>query len=423
PAETLPAATDPALPPPATAPVPVPLPPLGIDFSVPLGGTPRITVPALGPAPLVFEFPGESPENSDEAALLAEIKQLQDKLHSLEAKRGAKYLPVPKGAAANAGGNKIAITRADGEGKLWTEIWTTDETGKPSKIISKTAVAGDAAQPAQLAVTPDGKVIVKQITDKDGSPRLYLIDAATGKILGTAPSPVKVPQDSPDWKAIVKEVVDKDGVRRHYWLDAATGKVIESVPAPAKGEPTIEWRPTPSVANPNDPQKPDAPRTNTGRRSELRFPTPIMPAAPTASAPVYEHIVPVARPAGEPNMARGAQQLDLVSLATSYADAVGVLEAAQAKADEHGKLSGANVISQQEVTTAKLALSAARRKEQILRNIAEVATHSAAEDFERTSQLHKAGQTTASAATEAKTRMEILKQILGMRPAESAPKN
>ena len=147
-----------------------------------------------------------------------------------------------------------------------------------------------------------------------------------------------------------------------------------------------------------------------------------MPAAPTAAPPVYDYGFPVARPAGDPNMARGGQQLDLVSLATSYADAVSVLEAAQARIDENAKLSDTSAISQHEVRNAKLAFSAAQRKEQLLRSIAEVATESAAQEFERSSQLHKSGQITASAAGEAKARMDILKQILHMQPAESAPK-
>jgi hypothetical protein len=124
------------------------------------------------------------------------------------------------------------------------------------------------------------------------------------------------------------------------------------------------------------------------------------------------------QPVGAPSIAQTDRQLDLVSLATSYADAVGVLEAAQARADDVAKLSGTNAISNQEVTAAKLALSAAKRKEQLLRGIAEVATDSAARNFER---ISKSGSTTDSAAAEAQTRLDILKQILHTRPAEPAP--
>ena len=388
PAGTLPAATDPALPPPVTAPVPVPLPPLGIvDFSVPLGGTPRITVPALGPAPVAFELPGESPANSDEAALLAEIKQLQDKLRALETKR-SNTKPAENQSSmrdkiqsnqryiTQRGAKHIVMIHIDEQGMAWQEMWQTDEQGRLAKIMSRAPAT--STEPVTSLIAEDGKTITMEFTSSTGS-------------------------------------------RVTQVLDAATGKLIESVPSPGKGEPTAEPRLTPPLVDPNVPQNPAAPRTTTPRRSELRFPTPIMPGAPTASAPVDEYNA-VARPAGEPNMARGAQQLDLVSLATSYADAVGVLEAAQARVDENAKLSNTSAISQHEVRNAKLALSAAQRKEQILRSIAEVATDNAAQEFERSSQLHKAGQTTASAPTEAKTRLEILKQIFRMRPAESAPK-
>jgi hypothetical protein len=127
------------------------------------------------------------------------------------------------------------------------------------------------------------------------------------------------------------------------------------------------------------------------------------------------------QPAGVPNVAQADRQLDLVSLATSYADAVSALEAAEVKLAENAKLKDSNVISTQELTSAKLTLGAAQRKEQLLRKIAELSLESAKQDFERTSELHKSARISSSPVAEAKTRLIILEQILGTRPAGNTP--
>ena len=88
--------------------------------------------------------------------------------------------------------------------------------------------------------------------------------------------------------------------------------------------------------------------------------------------------------------------------------------------EEISKLADSKVISQQEARTVKLAASAAKRKEQLLRSIVEVSLHSAAQDMERLSK--SAGQEVPRAEAEAKTRLTILKQILGTAPVPSAAK-
>jgi len=137
--------------------------------------------------------------------------------------------------------------------------------------------------------------------------------------------------------------------------------------------------------------------------------------------PVYGAGVVDAQPAGVPQYGKGSQQLDLVSLATSYADAASALEAAEVKMSEIGKLSDSKAISHQEVVGAKLALSAAQRKERLLRSIVEVATESAAQDLDRLSKAG-AGADNSAAAADAKTRLTILKAILGTKSAETAVK-
>ena len=102
--------------------------------------------------------------------------------------------------------------------------------------------------------------------------------------------------------------------------------------------------------------------------------------------------------------ASGHRELDLLTLATSYADAVGDLEATQAKMADIDALAkqSPTSISKQEVTSARLAVAAAQRKQQLLQRIATVAL--------------KMGNIATSELEESQTRAEILKQILSTHP-------
>lgn len=348
----LPTATEPFPPPPVgvfAAPPATPAP-AGVPMAVPppAAGAENVPGPAAGTAP---PTPANTPE---EAALLKEIQQLRDKLEALEKVRrpaaaGGWDAPTsrwtPAGVQAiNLKGKTVQLTRVDEQGVTWSEVWSTDDKGQPSKLITKSAKSGKLP-PTAAAPSPDNKTIVRE---EDGTQRVIIVDAATGK--------------------------------------------------------TIEERVT-----------------------NKRFPTPVLkPGAANATPPgkrrSVEYPVPAEytpQPANVPTFTKGEQQLDLVSLATSYADAVSVLEAAEVKMAEIAKLKDSNVISSSDISSAKLALSAAKRKEHLLRSIAEVATASAAQEYERTAQLHKNGVSTVSAAAEAQARLDILKQILGTRGAEN----
>jgi beta-lactamase regulating signal transducer with metallopeptidase domain len=354
PAIATPSATPPALP------DAVPALPTASKLEPPAVGVPPLpAIPGVVPPRIILPASEKAPD-ADEAALLAEIKQLQDKLQALEAKRG-----TGKHSSAQPPGVKtVTLVREDDNGVQVTEIWSTDETGKPDRLISQSKSKTKQPRTVRTAVNTDGKTITADILEQDGSRRTVTIDAATGKVIAEN-------------------------------RDRATDLRATPLTNYPYGAPS---------ADPNTP----ASKPSVGRVSELPYRAP----------PGYRLPYPV-QPAADPNIARGGQQLDLISLATSYADAVSEVELAEVKMADIAKLGDSKAFSQQEATAAKLALSAAQRKEQLLRSIAEVATESAAQDFERTSQLHKTGVITASEAGDAKIRMEILKQILRTRPADA----
>jgi hypothetical protein len=320
------------------------------------------------PAPPTGVVPPTPATDPAEATLLREIQDLKEKLRALELKRrpeGAGAWSTTGIKAVNVKGGTVELHRVDEQGRSWSEVWATDEKGQPNKIISKSL---HRKQPPVIAA--DGKTVVREEVEKDGSLRTIILDAATGKIIA------------------------ENHTGRAFKPQQETTDVVP--PDSKPGKPIVERR-VPSVEYP-------IPVVGKGPRTVVTTPSPYMPVMP--------------QPAGVPNVAQADRQLDLVSLATSYADAVSVLEAAEAKMADIGKLSDSMAISQYEVVSAKLALSAAKRKEQLLRSIAEVATDSAARNFER---ISKSGSTTDAAAAEAQSRLDILKQILNTRHTDATP--
>lgn len=371
PTTTPPAAAplSPSVAPPSTTPpaLPdeVPALPTAPKLAAPPAGTqPPLAAPSAVPPPVRFpsaDIPGEqsAPPSREEADLLAEIRQLQEKLQALEAKRGTGRHPIRQ----TPGVKTMTLVREDGNGVQWTEIWSTDPTGKPDRLISKSEPPTPRARTGRIVVNNDGKTITEEHVE-DGHRRTVMIDAATGKIIAENRRGASEPRAKPP---------------TNY----------------------------PHAAPSDDPNTP-ASKPSVGRVSELPYRAP----------PGYGLPYPV-QPAADPNMARGGQQLDLVSLATSYADAVSEVELAEAKLKDASDLNERKAISQQEVIAAKLALSAAQRKEQLLRDIGQVASDSAKRDLVRVS---KKGTITDSAVDEAETRVGILQQILRTRPASSDPK-
>ncbi|HWB11711.1 MAG TPA: M56 family metallopeptidase [Pirellulales bacterium] len=98
--------------------------------------------------------------------------------------------------------------------------------------------------------------------------------------------------------------------------------------------------------------------------------------------------------------------LDLVNLATAYADAVSAVEEAEAQ------LAAGVGGPESNLVPARAALRSARRKQQLLRNLASVAADAARADLERSQQLVRAGATSAEAAAAAESRWKMLNAIL-----------
>ena len=106
----------------------------------------------------------------------------------------------------------------------------------------------------------------------------------------------------------------------------------------------------------------------------------------------------------------GRAQLDLVSLANSYVDAVGNLQIAEvelARMADKG-----NAFSKTELSMAKIKVDTAQRKVKIFRSIAEAALESAKSDLDLASQQAQTGLAPKTAVTEAQSRLKILQVIL-----------
>jgi beta-lactamase regulating signal transducer with metallopeptidase domain len=224
---------------------------------------------------------------------------------------------------------------------------------------------------------------------------------------GTVPVEARTKHTS-DGK-VFKVFEEKDGAVTVHVYDEATGKFIET-----RREPTID------EGKPRIIEAPTPPRGNGLPPGTTSYP-------PTGAPPVT-----VASATRDPQTAAPSarhRELDLVSLATSYADAMSNLETAQANLANTKSLASQNTVSKQELALAEVAVGAAQRKEQLLQRIVKVALEGATKELGNAAELHKAGVIPASGLDEMKTRVEILKQILntpaggqdgGLLPASSA---
>ncbi len=111
------------------------------------------------------------------------------------------------------------------------------------------------------------------------------------------------------------------------------------------------------------------------------------------------------------NTAAAGTHLDLVSLATTYIEAVEKLELARLRfniLDRHE----AKVVSQEELETAQINMQAAERKVKVLRQIARVAYDAAAAEAQTARAAYEAGHATQGQVVEADARLKILEVIL-----------
>ena len=106
-------------------------------------------------------------------------------------------------------------------------------------------------------------------------------------------------------------------------------------------------------------------------------------------------------------------QLDLVSLANSYVDAVGNLQLAQLELDQLTATQGPEHKDVMRLSpAAKIKVEIAQKKVNIFRGIAEAAIQAAKGDMDTASRLADQGLAPKSAITEAQSRLRILEVIL-----------
>ena len=185
-------------------------------------------------------------------------------------------------------------------------------------------------------------------------------------------------------------------------------------------------------------RQPTAPAVSGPIPSLRSLPSPVAPSAPTLvpSEPVLP--TPITRqsrpastrrvtsPLGSVAERRAPQgtRLDLVRLATSYADVVGELEIAKLELEGRKELADRNVVPKQELAIAEIKFKTAQRKLTLLTDIAksalmateaEMAAAMKRLDWLKTNgpNDHPAVETSKSELIRAQSRLEILKSILG----------
>lgn len=183
---------------------------------------------------------------------------------------------------------------------------------------------------------------------------------------------------------VVKEYKDKQGQVVIHVYDRATGRLLET----RRGE------------VPADPTVPQAEGTPANVKPATR------PPLATARSP-------------SSGVERVGEALDLVNLATAYADAVSAVETAQANLAATEEAAANKVVSTRELETARLALRGAQRKYELLRNIATVAVQHAKDDLNRARQLVSAGAASTNLAAEAESRWKMVDSILQSDPGEA----
>jgi beta-lactamase regulating signal transducer with metallopeptidase domain len=137
-------------------------------------------------------------------------------------------------------------------------------------------------------------------------------------------------------------------------------------------------------------------------------------------APQAPGVRGLALPITEDPSLTAARPLDLVALATSYADAVGAVDQAKAKLSEAERIAAKSESEAEEVASAKVTLQSAERKAALLRRIAEIATASARQTLKRSESLHASGAFSGESLADVQSRVEILEHILNLGQSGSA---
>jgi beta-lactamase regulating signal transducer with metallopeptidase domain len=318
-------------------------------------------IPSAGALFDVVQAPAADRATADEQALRARLAAAEERVRLLEAELKLKAGAKPKVPATGSSellprqADAVTLTRVAEDGSITHEIWTTDADGRLDKLVSKAAgrPGESLIKAAKTSVLPDGR-IVKQFTDKKGTVMTRVYDPNGGHVIETEAGTTNV-YDPKTGRLIVTRSV----------MDLAATKSAEGAEQPKTAGIAVR-------------EKPHAQPLGLSHRA---------PTSETAGAET----------AG----------LDLVNLATSYADAVGAVEEAEAKVAEIESSP-----SNHGLAPAKAALRGARRKQELLRNLASVGADAARTDLERVQQLVRVGVVSAESAAAAESRWKMLRTIL-----------
>lgn len=347
-------ATTPAVP---TTTSPVPNPPVVLPTPVEVKPPPVLPAYPTPPAGL----PGVQVE-SERARLRAELHQIEERLKALDQKErpDTRYTKTRK----ITDGKTVTVIRVDEEGKTIAEIWSVDESGKPARLITRNQAGQDVPN-----------------------------------VIYAHPQIRRAP-------LIAEPKIENGKTVLHYYVIDAGGVKREIDPT------------TPGLPESNDPARPAGPlnlvNPDVGRyTAKTQAPEFTLPQVGVRMA--QPHNIATRLPGSDHSAA--SQQLDLVSLATSYADAVGAVESARDQLAAIEPLAKKAAVGARELTAARVTLRNAERKEALLRRIATSATTHTKHQFEQLQTLYKSGAASMNELQEIESRLDILKQILETQPA------
>ena len=300
---------------------------------------------------------------------------------SINSSAAAAKAGLPPGANGQPA-KVVQLTHPEKNGQLTVETWTVDAKGHPDRIVSKTLVTSDSPITSASPGKVDGNVVVKEFRDKSGNRWIHSY---------------QITSDGSAGKLIESRVVASNDA-----LAGAPQTELAQPPAVSAALPPPEKVP--------DPSRP-APSIFAPQAAQL--------AARPGSA---DYSGRVGGDAG--GSAVSTRPLDLIALATSYADAVSAVEMAKAKLAEAQQTLTEQGQSRQ-LNSERVAVESAIRKEKLLRRIAQVAANGAKQEFQRAVRLQATGAIAADEIEQIKARLEILEHILGANDSEtgnSAPK-
>jgi hypothetical protein len=283
--------------------------------------------------------------------------------------------------------------------------------------------------PAELAnLAADGRVYTLQ--SQQGRVSIGAIDNQSGKLLWRSELPeVLKERETANWrlessgdkKLIQVKGTSAAGTLTHT-IDAATGQHVQ-ISVEGRGATTrIAPAPQPPVINPQPAQNvierlpqavtPYVPAEEATVPPEAPPPTSALPSALSRYPSIRPGVSSTTNPATQASM---PPPLDLVTMATTYIDALGKLKLAEVKYEglREAAKKAPGSISKSELDAAAITEETARQKVALLASIAKASLESAQAELQHAEQLYQKGYGTQSQVMATRSRVQMLKSILG----------